>query len=273
MFPTHGIIDGETHSIGSIELVENSAHTHRVRFACGIIFDVRGEHQFTEHAVKSEHPAADDQSILALKTALALSMVAEQAHASLQSFVSRETAIVKRDRSWWRRMLGRLRGHPSTALIAEQRQGAQQRHDVAYLEYARACEAYHAARPASVHERWITATAAEPVSSGCATCRDVELGKRQAVAPAPRDTSKIRYPDIATGLACPECGGEIRMRRYGEGAACNGGHDFEMPDVLRVAANLIERLAKGEVVPAVVASTTPAATTDPEHEAPPEKDR
>src|SRR5580693_9310704 len=52
MYPTHAIIDKATHSIDEVKVVENSAHTHRVFFNCPLKFDVRGEHQFVEHAVK-----------------------------------------------------------------------------------------------------------------------------------------------------------------------------------------------------------------------------
>lgn len=48
--PSHAKLDGHIHLITAIsdKVGDNAAHTHRVKFGCGLAFDVRGAHQFAD---------------------------------------------------------------------------------------------------------------------------------------------------------------------------------------------------------------------------------
>jgi hypothetical protein len=104
----------------------------------------------------------------------------------------------------------------------------------------------HAVGSKGGDQRWAS------LVKGAATCEHCaahERGEREAV-PTPPRAARVRLADIPTGLACPiaGCGSEIRIRRYGEGAACvDRGHEYTFPEVQWVAASLMKRLATGEL--------------------------
>lgn len=146
MTPTHATIDGFDHPIAKIEPASpGSAHTHRVRFECGILFDLRGEHEFA-------------------------------------------------DLRW----------------------------------------------------RWLTPSDKQ---KPCPACIAIASGKATAPEKFASAGESVRLADIPLGIACPACGGEIRVRRYGAGAGCAQGHDYTIPEVEQVAAALLTRLAGGHLIP------------------------
>lgn len=75
--PTHAIIDGHIHQVISIE--EASAnlrvHSHRVKFACGLAFDVPTPDHFAMHSAEvSDHgaPATESLAVATARTAAAM---------------------------------------------------------------------------------------------------------------------------------------------------------------------------------------------------------
>jgi hypothetical protein len=253
--PTHAAIDGHRHLITVIEDAgPDSAHTHRVRFGCGLAFDVRGEHQFVAHAVGAStapHATTPDEIRELAHKARQLAQLAASANDRLIELRDgRELALVVRKPSWLRRQMDRLlrRGGVGVddrlkRLVELDRQAHEAR-----LESAVANEQLHTARDPRDHERWLTATAEAPIKADCAHCAGVERAELAAIAP-PVVGRRVREADIRTGLPCPECGSEIRIRRHNGTASCTQeGHDFTIPEVQASAFRLLARLAGGASV-------------------------
>lgn len=221
MTPTHANIDGKTHLVARIEEEETCGRTHRVRFACGMLHDVRGAHEFDLHS--ADRKVAKDKADVEK-----LRVVAQEAH---------QAASDKRDALF----------EAMNAEIEDQslRSETEQEYLDAYKSAALATETYHSARVVG-DKRWIDRDGA---AKGCEHCVAVETGTAEVRLPE-IVKREIRLADIPLGISCPQCGTEIRMRRYGKGAACVGeGHHYTIPEVQAVAVALMTRLAKGELFP------------------------
>lgn len=180
--PTHAIIDGNNHLIVSIEDAgPNSAHTHRVKFACGMLFDVRGEHQFEEHAAEPgdhlrEHFAGGDEE----------KAYAEKMCSVYDAAVSRRDKIAMEQQAH-KDLAEKLKSEPDTdenvvkihrALKAAEAlekdvQAAMRDVDAATGAWGRATEAYHKARKGR-DRRWLTHAEDKPVKVDCAACLAAE---------------------------------------------------------------------------------------------------
>lgn len=223
--PTHANIDKAIHAISVIEDADgNSAHSHRVRFACGLAFDLRGERQFQDHAATladmGTSEGGDERSARDAKNKIDAAY--ERLHAAVADYGAAEEGSPE----WHER---------AKAL------------DIQFRGLAEAHEAWHAAQPRD--KRWLTHADAAPVKATCARCAAFERGEREAVPP-PKVERRVRLPDIPTGLPCPECGTQIRIRRSDGTAACEGGgHDYTIEEVQKTAFAVLSKLAKGEFFP------------------------
>jgi hypothetical protein len=229
--PTHAKIDGNVHVVASVEESSyGSAHSHRVRFGCGMLFDVRGAHQFIEHAVAGVTPSNVDEEKLR-KAAQDAQEVADKCRNILLELLAEENPETTDNK---------------VALAIGPIAEAELNYNAAYSAAAEATARFHAARTPAVHQRWVTTD--KKVAYGCQDCMDFEAGvgvERAAPLPVMRI---VRWADIPTGISCPDCGTEIRIRRNGEGAACiGGGHEYTFPEVQQVAVGLLKRLATGEL--------------------------
>lgn len=113
-------------------------------------------------------------------------------------------------------------------------------------EWARRHRAYAAgalaAGDAWDHKRWTDHDA----KATCEHCEAVETGAAEAVTHERAHTPpKTVRADTPTGLPCPTCGAELRIRANGSVACTAQGHEFTVPDVLTSSMDLLRRLALG----------------------------
>lgn len=232
--PTHAKINDDVHVVATIEESSGAAHSHRVRFACGMLFDVRGEHQFIEHAVAGVAPSVAEEEKLR-KAAIDAHQVADDHRTKLLALLEKEPPRPPTKPGETQ--------HP--IVLSPAAAQAELNFTGAYRAAAEAIARFHAARTPAVHQRWITTDKA--VARGCEHCVAVEAGEAKPI-PAPAIARVVKLADIQTGISCPDCGTEIRIRRYEGGAACTGqGHEYTFPEVQQVAVGLLHRLATGDL--------------------------